>query len=389
MSRSPRLAVITTAYHPMSHSDVIVSRWLEPRATDREVGWPPLGHDKPRTEIASLYIQQFPENDIGRTTAARHNVPIYSSVREALTLGGDTLAVDGVLLIAEHGDFPLNEFFQKLYPRRELFDEIVAVFSESGRGVPVFNDKHLSYNSDSARYMVAKSRELGFPLMAGSSIPLGGYEGAISIPGDIELEEGVAVFYDGVESYGYHSIEFLQSQVARRRGGESGIASVTTYFGDGFWQALSDGVWSEDLFETAIKAAVNSKQGHYRDNVSLHGVTEKQSHNPAAFVFNHLDGLKTSHLFLHGHIQDFALAIHEKDGAIYTGCDSSASGHATFFRHFAILSVHIEEFMLTGKSPFPIEHYLLSTIALNSAVEALATPGRLIETPQLNYSYHL
>ena len=389
MSRSPRLAVITTAYHPMSHSDVIVSRWLEPRVTDREVGWPPLGHDKPRTEIVSLYIQQFPVNDIGRAMATRHSVPLYCNVREALTLGGNELAVDGILLIAEHGDFPSNKFFQKLYPRRELFDEIVAVFSESGRSVPIFNDKHFSYNADSARHMVEKSRELGFPLMAGSSIPLGDYKWTKSLSDGVELEEGVAVFYDGLESYGYHSIEFLQSLVARRQGGESGIASVNTYFGDGFWKAMRDGVWSQDLMEAAIETATNSKKGYYLDNLRPNGASNKLPHHPAAFVFHHQDGLKTCHLFLHGHIQEFAIAIREKNGAIRAGCDNSSDGHGNFFRHFATLCVHIEEFMMTGKSPFPVEHYLLSTIALSSAVEALATSGQSVTTPQLNYSYHL
>ena len=59
-----------------------------------------------------------------------------------------TLAVDGVLLIAEHGDDPANEKGQKLYPRYELFEQILSVFRNSGRTVPVFNNKHLSWNWD-------------------------------------------------------------------------------------------------------------------------------------------------------------------------------------------------------------------------------------------------
>ena len=50
----------------------------------------------------------------------------------ALTLGGDKLAVDGVLLIGEHGDYPMNEKMQKLYPRYEYFQKIVEVFTQVG-----------------------------------------------------------------------------------------------------------------------------------------------------------------------------------------------------------------------------------------------------------------
>jgi hypothetical protein len=389
MSPRPRLAVITTAYHHISHADVIVSRWLEPRETDREAGWPALGHDHPRTEIASLYIQQFLENDIGRSRAERHNVPIYYSVREALTLGGDTLAVDGVILIGEHGDFPRNEFFQKLYPRRELFDEIVAVFRECGRSVPVFNDKHLSYDADSALHMVATARELGFPLMAGSSIPLGHYHHTMQLVDGSELQEGVGLFCGDTESYGYHSIDFLQSLVARRAGGESGIVSVTAYCGDGFWKALSEGVWPDDLVEAALTATTDSRAGDYRENLRVAATADKLHPHPAALCFEHRDGFKSSHLLFDGHVTNFTVALRERNSIIRSSSAYRSGGEDTFYRHFATLNAHIEEFMLTGKTPYPIEHYLLCTLAISCGVRALATPGQRIETPGLHLAYRL
>ena len=79
--------------------------------------------------------------------------------------------MDGVLLIGEHGDYADNEIGQKLYPRKELFDKIVDVFRTSNRSVPVFCDKHLSWNFDWALEMDRTAREMGFLLLAGSSIP--------------------------------------------------------------------------------------------------------------------------------------------------------------------------------------------------------------------------
>ena len=74
----------------------------------------------------------------------RYGLKLYPSIEEALTLGTSKLAVDGVVIIAEHGKYPRNKKGQTLYPRYEWFKECVKVFEKSGRGVPVFNDKHLS-----------------------------------------------------------------------------------------------------------------------------------------------------------------------------------------------------------------------------------------------------
>ena len=118
-----------------------------------------------------MYVDQFPENDLSRGFAAEHNVPIYPSIVKALTLGGSELAVDGVLLIGEHGDYAWNEKDQQLYPRKYFMEQICGVFSTSGRGVPVFNDKHLSYNWHDAKWMFDRAAQLGAPFMAGSSLP--------------------------------------------------------------------------------------------------------------------------------------------------------------------------------------------------------------------------
>ena len=127
----------------------------------------------PRVGIASMYIDQFPENDIGRDLATEHNVPIYPSIVKALTLGGNELAVDGVLLIGEHGDYAWNEKEQHLYPRKYFMEQICGVFAKSRRVVPVYNDKHLSYNWHDAKWMYDRTKELGIPFMSGSSLPLG------------------------------------------------------------------------------------------------------------------------------------------------------------------------------------------------------------------------
>src|SRR5215467_2715996 len=106
---SKKIAAIVTAYFRYSHADNIVTRFME--------GFSIVGKsDPPPCKVASLYIDQTNDLDIGRPLAKRWKIPLASSIAEALTLGGDGLAVDGVLIVAEHGDYPTNPRGQIMYP---------------------------------------------------------------------------------------------------------------------------------------------------------------------------------------------------------------------------------------------------------------------------------
>ena len=162
----PKLAAICTTYFKYSHAQHIVDRFLE------GYGWNGT-HHHPAMDLVSIYIDQIGANDVSKSRLQQFPaMKLYPSIAEALTLGGQTLAVDGVVLIGEHGRYPRNEKGQTLYPRYEFFNQIVKVFKDSGRSVPVFNDKHLSWNWEWAREMYDTSRRMGFPLMAGSSLPV-------------------------------------------------------------------------------------------------------------------------------------------------------------------------------------------------------------------------
>src|SRR5437660_672383 len=92
-----RVAAIVTTYHRYSHADDIVTRFME--------GYSVVGKSyPPPCRVASLYIDQVTDTDIGRPLARQWKVPVFKTIADALTLGGDRLAVDGVLLVAEHGD---------------------------------------------------------------------------------------------------------------------------------------------------------------------------------------------------------------------------------------------------------------------------------------------
>ncbi|MCX6382341.1 MAG: hypothetical protein NT023_23165 [Armatimonadetes bacterium] len=391
MNRNFRIGVIATVYYPASHADVIVSRWLEPRPSDSEWGW-----GVPQSRIASLYVEQFPphdmrdfaleevksnhspsEIDMARCMAERHELPLCDSVRDALTLGGDTLAVDAVLLIGEHGEYPFNSLYQKLYPRKELFDAIVSVFRETGQVVPLFCDKHLSWNSDWAREMVATAQTMGIPFRAGSSLPLVGLNPPVPNLAGTALAEFVGLCYVGPEVYGFHSLELMQSLIEKRAGGEAGIRRITAYVGDGVERAMAQGIWSQDLFEMALNATESKRQGDWQSN--CRGVTTYEgATSPIAFALEHNDGFRSAHIMLEGHLQDFTAALRLQDGTVFSGRCASGD-ESSFYGHFATLNAHIEQLFLTGQSPTPQERTLLTTLTTAACMKALQIPGQPLD----------
>src|SRR5258708_2249526 len=95
------LACITTVYRPMSHSFHIAGRFL--------LGYPLNGaFHVPQQYIRGMVVDQTPENDLSRELAREFGCRWSRNVADVL-LDGDKLAVDGVLLLAEHGNYPRND----------------------------------------------------------------------------------------------------------------------------------------------------------------------------------------------------------------------------------------------------------------------------------------
>ncbi|MBT6722662.1 MAG: hypothetical protein HOB20_05470, partial [Planctomycetaceae bacterium] len=202
-AKKKRMAIVTTTWWYGSHAWHMATRFL--------VGYPVNGKwHHPEIEVVSAYVDQIKDNDLSNRRAKEFGFTVYPTIAEALRNGSDKLDVDCVLLIGEHGDYEINEIGQKLYPRYRLFNGITDVFRQEGKSLPIFNDKHLSWNFEWAADMVAQSKELKVPLLAGSSLPVTWRMPSVELPFGAEIEEAMVVAYGPKDIYDFHALETLQ-----------------------------------------------------------------------------------------------------------------------------------------------------------------------------------
>ncbi len=345
----------------------------------------------PRVDVASVYIDQFPANDLAKERVARHKLRLFPTIEEALTLGGSDLAVDGVVIIAEHGNYPKNEMGQTLYPRYEFFKRVVKVFEKSGRSVPVFNDKHLSTTWARCKEMVDDSKRLGFPFLAGSSLPVTWRLPQIDMPLGTPLSESVCVGYGGVDSYDFHGLETAQCMSERRKGGEKGIVRVHAMKGEAMWKALAaeDRAPTRTLMVAALNRSHNLpvETGYPSDAVTFEWA-RKTFPDMLAYFIDHVGGFRTT-LFLAA-IRDFNYAGLRSDNGEILSCQMylPMPGHgSTTADFFNPLVRHIEDLVINRRANYPVERTLLTSGMVIAGVNSLHGGQVPIDTPEMAIAY--
>lgn len=393
--RRPKVAALASTYFYLSHAYHIVGRFLDgfPVYDGGPGRTPEQNLHKPPFDIASLYIEQVADDtDLGRAKAKRHGVRLSPTIADALTLGTGELAVDAVLLIAEHGDYPLNEKLQKLYPRHAYFQQVLEVFRASGKVAPVFVDKHLSYSRVEAAEMMEQARALKIPLMAGSSLPVTWRLPELEIPLGRPFKDVLVASRGNLEIFGFHALETLQCMAERRdlRGKPQGVKAVTCLEGDAVWEAGDNSVWSWELLSHALGRSHTVNPGDVRLNTrdfKPPGVRDRNTilDVPVAFVVEYVDGLRATALILNGHVDDTTVAVRTVDGAGRETIASTltylpAPPGASFFNP---LVLRIEDFFRTASPPYPAERTQLTGGVLDVALESRIRGHARLETPDL------
>ena len=366
----PKVAAVFTELRFRSHAFNILENFLEPYVFNGK-------KTEPGMDVVSFYADQFPENDMARDVSKRYHIPLYKTIAEAVCCGGKDLAVDAVLLIGEHGEYPFNELGQHQFPRKQFFDEIVKVVEASGRAIPIFNDKHLSYRWDWAKEMYDRAKRLKIPFMAGSSVPLAQRMPALDLPPNAKIAEALAIHGGGVESYDFHGLEILQSLVESRRGGESGVARVQFLEGEALQKAAAERRWSPALMKAALgaEAAARPNSLEKTDVPPAHGI-----------LIEYKDGLRGT-----------VLKIGETSVRWNVACrvEGEADLRATHFyvgpwgnrNLFMALSHAIQHLFRHKQAPYPLERTLLTTGVVEAAMRSRHQSGSVIETPHVEFAY--
>ncbi len=363
----PRVVVIATTYFPDSHADVIATRLIK--------GYEFAGQfHESRVEVVSFYLEQIDPLDMGVELTDTWGIPRFETVGEAIACGGQGVQVDGVVIIGEHGDFELNEFEQKLYPRRRLFDAAIASMVSAGRFVPIFNDKHLAWNFPDALAMYRTAQRLGVPLLAGSTVPLAwriptGTEWPLGEP----MSEIVVSGYGPTEIYGFHNLEGLQAFAERRRGGESGVAAVQGLSGEAATQAVRDGRVNPILLDRALATFDLDDAGRARVRDSIKDV----------FLIDYADGLRAAVVNCDAVIENWGIAASGPNEEI--DCQIWLQGYP--HSHFVFMVRQIESLVLDRTAPYPIERTLLTTGMLDALMRSRHQRGKRRSTPELAIAY--
>jgi hypothetical protein len=380
-----KMAIVTTEWRYRSHAWHMGERFL--------VGYPLRGKwHHPPLDVVSVYVDQTPANDLSRKRAEEFGFTLYPKIADALRCGGDKLAVDAVLIIGEHGNYPVNNIGQKKYPRYEFFKQVTDVFKKDGRVVPVFNDKHLSWNWRWAREMVETARALDFPFLAGSSLPVTWRMPSVEMPLGAEVEEVMCVAIGAVDSYDFHALETIQCMAERRKGGETGVAALQALRGEPVWKAMAAGSWKAGGWDAGLleaclcRSQTLTQPPTYSHRYPTVLQMREWVKEPVCYRFEYADGLKATMLLMNGLVGDFTFAARLK---------GQAEPLSTLFHlppnpnvvYSAALMSKVEEMFLTGEVSHPIERTLLTTGLVAAGMESLASEQKRLETPHLAIRY--
>jgi hypothetical protein len=206
------------------------------------------------------------------------------------------------------------------------------------------------------------------------------------LPSGAKIASAVSVHGGGVESYDFHALEVLQSQLEGRAGGETGVAEVQFLEEGPLWKAADDGLWSSELGAAAMAAEVGADHPLTK-LVASRGKTRPNEAAPVHGILLHYrDGLRA-----------LALKVGESSTRWNFACrlEGETKPRATAYyvgpwqnrNLFRALSHAIQTHFRERKSPYPVERTLLTSGALDAAMDSRVGGGKPIDTPQLAIPY--
>ena len=159
--------------------------------------------------------------------------------------------------------------------------------------------------------------------------------------------------------------------------------------GDAVWKAGEEGRWSKELLTSALSRSdkplgLTVEDGRTQDLVGS-GEIYKLAEKPAAYFFEHNDGLKTTLLMLNGAVRGYNFAAHVKgmEGPQAMQFFLTPTPNVTYS---TCLVRGIEEMFETGVAPYPVERTLIVSGALEACLKS-KQQGAPLDTPYLDVTY--
>jgi hypothetical protein len=220
--------------------------------------------------------------------------------------------------------------------------------------------------------MVEISRELKFPMLAGSSAPVAWRIPAIDAPFGERQNHAVAISYSGLDIYGFHLLESLQCMTERRRGGETGVKTIQCFENQQCWNFIEQNGWAKRLFERSLSHSNTRKPGAATDLVK----------SPSVFVIEYNDGLQAAAFLMTGLVEDFTVALDVEGRSEPVSTLMNLQNHRPH-HHFGCLVKNIEIMFETGQPPYPVERTMLTSGMLDFALESRIQGHKKLSTPEL------
>ena len=140
--------------------------------------------------------------------------------------------------------------------------------------------------------------------------------------------------------------------------------------GDSVWESNA---WDRELYDAAVEHIEAKEEGDVREHCK----------DPAVFLMEYADGLKTATLMLNGYVKGWGYAARSNGEVEGMRVLLSDNPHP----HFSYLSLNIQQMFLTGKPQYPVERTLLISGALEALLDSRHQGHVRIDTPHLDVAY--
>jgi hypothetical protein len=208
----------------------------------------------------------------------------------------------------------------------------------------------------------------------------------LELPEDARIVEAVSIHGGGVESYDFHALEVLQSQVEARSGGVTGVAHVQFLEGEPLWRAAAAGLWSPDLAAAAMAAEVGVDHELTRYLVSAGKAAPAEKPPVHALLVDYRDGLRGVAMKVgnSGIRWNFACRLAGADKPLATAYYVGPWQNRNLFK---ALSHAIQTHFRQRQATYPVERTLLVSGVLDAAMDSRLAGGQRLATPQLDVVY--